>query len=672
MFRSKTIFENAVPPSISKLARQTSARNLKTNALGIQKNESNDLLERINYTSAVDIQGYIQNVVSHPSNGVKQTNKTINKVKVRCFIGQDLVEWFLQNTKGIHTRDQALELCKLLYRLHFISVAKSKNEDEFTGDEKLFKFVTYSSHHHIGNMEKQYFISEPRSGDPRLVIFAEFKKEITEFIQTEQQYNTISNCLKQFNHPNIFPNLDVIHSASLQRLIVIKKFVQEGSLRDLIYKAHPLENHMKKYSSKGTALPLKKIRIYGRQILEGLLALQKVNISFPHLSTANILVENDICRITDIESYFLGYKPTYSNYMAPLNKRVSAEVLCFGHVLYEMSTGSEFNSPIIVDDDDLECDSEVKKILKDIFVSEHREPVSVQNLIQDPFFSKDLGCIILPSPPCLTPDTDLRIIIDQLNHFYEYEQESEEVEEENTMFAPIRRVSTFRVNSAPKSRTKTIVKMKVSPLQKQYSEPTFSYRKNIRMDILATPRTYRSTQRPSDPQPTSQRRYPPHLSSPRTYRSRLHTGQTLKSNVKLKAKIHPNSPRLSEKKPSIEAMSDETSIPNSQNEEPKINVHKAERVTKIDVEKKEPKPIGQLSPTKGGFSRSMTVLPTRTTNDLSAMTRRTSVFQKPPPLPTTRAPKIPKKYTERPSIPKIELSNIHITHVTSPDRKSVV
>lgn len=109
---------------------------------------------------------------------------------------------------------------------------------------------------------------------------------------------------------------------------------------------------------------MKKIKAYGRQILEGLLALQKINLSFPHISTANIIVENDICRITDLENYFLGYKPTYSTFMSPLCKRVPTDVLCFGHILYEMSTGSELNSPTIVDDSDLTCDEEVKEVLQ--------------------------------------------------------------------------------------------------------------------------------------------------------------------------------------------------------------------------------------------------------------------------------------------------------------------
>lgn len=85
--------------------------------------------------------------------------------------------------------------------MHFITIArpKDRDKDEFLEDERLYRFLTYSSHHHIGKMEKQFFITEPHQGDTRLIVYGEFKKEVTDFIQTEQQYNAISNCLKQIN-----------------------------------------------------------------------------------------------------------------------------------------------------------------------------------------------------------------------------------------------------------------------------------------------------------------------------------------------------------------------------------------------------------------------------------------------------------------------------------------
>lgn len=104
----------------------------------------------------------------------------------------------------------------------------------------------------------------------------------------------------------------------------------------------------RKYTRKSKGLPLPQIQRLGRQILEALLFLSEQGFpSHGHLHSGNIIVQNGVARLSGLENGLLG-----------LNSRVNAiiwsqntndvrniDIICFGHLLYEMCTGCELNAP---------------------------------------------------------------------------------------------------------------------------------------------------------------------------------------------------------------------------------------------------------------------------------------------------------------------------------------
>jgi serine/threonine protein kinase len=89
---------------------------------------------------------------------------------------------------------------------------------------------------------------------------------------------------------------------------------RKGSLRDYMHKASPKNHYAKKYpmDKKIAPLPGKKVSRWGRQILEGLLALEAKGLRHIHLSASNIMVDEDDIVVAGIENIFLQLEPNQS------------------------------------------------------------------------------------------------------------------------------------------------------------------------------------------------------------------------------------------------------------------------------------------------------------------------------------------------------------------------
>uniref|UniRef100_A0A3P9CKK5 PX domain containing serine/threonine kinase n=1 Tax=Maylandia zebra TaxID=106582 RepID=A0A3P9CKK5_9CICH len=133
-------------------------------------------------------------------------------------------------------------------------------------------------------------------------------------------------------------------STSESSALLIRPFSEKGSLRDHICKVKPRESYLKKYCNpkKSQGLELPHIKLYGRQILEGLKLLHDAGIFFGHLHTSNVLVDDGVCRLMDVENGMLGVpsalRPAFTQFRK-INTTESIDVFCFGHLLYEMTYG---------------------------------------------------------------------------------------------------------------------------------------------------------------------------------------------------------------------------------------------------------------------------------------------------------------------------------------------
>ncbi|XP_055643448.1 uncharacterized protein LOC129779778 isoform X3 [Toxorhynchites rutilus septentrionalis] len=190
-------------------------------------------------------------------------------------------------------------------------------------------------------------------------------------------------------HPYIYPVLDLgfFPTESNHYACLVMPFNQRGSLKDLIYKSQWNEPWGRKYTRKSTCLPLSQVQRLGRQILEALLFLRERGISsHGHLHSGNVILQNGVARLSGLENGLLG-----------LNSRVNAvmcarsapdidniDVICFGHLLFEMCAGYELTSPQPTPGHyqlDLERYPQVVDVLQMIFESPDGRYPTVEELV---------------------------------------------------------------------------------------------------------------------------------------------------------------------------------------------------------------------------------------------------------------------------------------------------
>uniref|UniRef100_A0A8C3AC82 PX domain containing serine/threonine kinase n=1 Tax=Cyclopterus lumpus TaxID=8103 RepID=A0A8C3AC82_CYCLU len=182
----------------------------------------------------------------------------------------------------------------------------------------------------------------------------------------------------------------VFSSTSESSALLIRPFSERGSLRDHIYKVKPTESYLKKYCNpkKSQGLQLQHIKLYGRQILEGLKLLHGSGVFFGHLHASNVIVDDGVCRLIDVENGVLGVpsvlRPAFAQ-LRKINTTESIDVFCFGHLLYEMTYGRPPDG-IPVDQYPAVPDSAVASVLQSILSTEacKNGMPTVSQLIQTP------------------------------------------------------------------------------------------------------------------------------------------------------------------------------------------------------------------------------------------------------------------------------------------------
>lgn len=119
-----------------------------------------------------------------------------------------------------------------------------------------------------------------------------------------------------------------------------------GSLRDMIYGSRPLEKYQNKYVSvtKGQPLQDRKIKLFGRQILEALDFLGSQGVPYFQLNSSNVIVDKGVCKITDIHNDFIQQPPRMHHLLHRHIEKIDPVVASFGYLLFEMSVGFEMEN----------------------------------------------------------------------------------------------------------------------------------------------------------------------------------------------------------------------------------------------------------------------------------------------------------------------------------------
>ncbi|XP_017115761.1 uncharacterized protein LOC108138176 isoform X4 [Drosophila elegans] len=166
----------------------------------------------------------------------------------------------------------------------------------------------------------------------------------------ESAREILMELLGSLHHPYIYPVLDLgfLQSSSYNYACLVTPFNSRGSLKDLIYKAQWNEPWARKYTRKPNGLPVSQVQRLGRQILEALLFLKERG--FPlhgHLHSGNVILQNGAARLSGLENGLLGLSSRINAVMwsRSVTEIENVDIVCFGHLLYEMCTGQELTTP---------------------------------------------------------------------------------------------------------------------------------------------------------------------------------------------------------------------------------------------------------------------------------------------------------------------------------------
>ncbi|XP_073844562.1 PX domain-containing protein kinase-like protein [Musca autumnalis] len=211
----------------------------------------------------------------------------------------------------------------------------------------------------------------------------------------DKELGGILKSLVNMQHPHIESLQYAAHNEN--GCLVIRKFHKHGTLKDILCMATPKNPFLSKYGNpKGrTALSMKQVAIYGKQILEVLIFLHAKGYPYGHLHSGNIVIVDDCVKLLDVENYILGvpsfYRPFFVQH-GKIYKSEAIDVYCFGHILFEMAMGYPMQESIVRQITD--CPEVLKNLLESILSKEACKTglPSLEQLINHDFFKEYSPC----------------------------------------------------------------------------------------------------------------------------------------------------------------------------------------------------------------------------------------------------------------------------------------
>ncbi len=199
-------------------------------------------------------------------------------------------------------------------------------------------------------------------GTKAMVVLMRLPEESPIVPDSEPGLRYLRQFLLGLDHPFVHRTHDVAPALDDTALVLVRQYWPLGSLKDRLHRlANPLQPAAQKYGPNecGPAWPFTRIRLLGRQILEGLRYLRSVGLPCAGVHSGNILMRSEEwCVITEMEVDLAGLEPmggitVQMQRTGPNKEKVvvpavasswvvsekEPAVVAFGHILYEMVSG---------------------------------------------------------------------------------------------------------------------------------------------------------------------------------------------------------------------------------------------------------------------------------------------------------------------------------------------
>ncbi|KYN21007.1 PREDICTED: slowpoke-binding protein isoform X1 [Trachymyrmex cornetzi] len=310
-------------------------------------------------------------------------------------VSEDGVEYMEMEKRS---RDRALSICR-----------------DYIG--KTPRFVLIKQLNNIGSrVDKYWFMVRDTSlKTDRLLTLVPLNRScpLTACPSTK---DILNNLFLALQHPYICPvfHVDFLEYED-QTYIVLVQPINQGSLKDLIYGIERNcwnEDWIHKYAARGKGLKLPQVQRMGRQILEALVFLKERGFpTVTHLHSGNVVIQNGVARLAGLENTLLGFTSRIHPIVTSrLTHSTSIDIICFGHMLFEMCAGYELCTfrPSAVQLSDIEMYPQVVRFLELIFTESENRFTSIEELlIHDLFRNIDLRemrcAAVTVFRPTLTP-----------------------------------------------------------------------------------------------------------------------------------------------------------------------------------------------------------------------------------------------------------------------------
>ncbi|XP_012152257.1 slowpoke binding protein isoform X3 [Megachile rotundata] len=248
-------------------------------------------------------------------------------------------------------------------------------------------------------MDKHWFtVRDTSLKTDRLITLAPLSRNCSLSISPLTK-NILNDLFLALQHPYICPIFDIdFLEFESQNYVIVVQPISQGSLKDLIYGIERTgwnEDWSQKYASRGKGLPLPQIQQMGRQVLEALIFLKERGFpTVTHLHSGNVLVQNGVARLAGLENTLLGFTSRIHPVITSrISQTISIDIICFGHMLFEMCAGYELPSfrPNSVHLSDLEMYPQVIELLKFTFSEPSNRHKTIEELlVHDLFRNIDL------------------------------------------------------------------------------------------------------------------------------------------------------------------------------------------------------------------------------------------------------------------------------------------